>query len=109
MSRGPYKVSARLFRDWWERLIGLDAEEPDDDGRGNLLEFLYHLGRRVGATEVYLVEGERTPGSRFDTVCFRRRLSATFDWDNGEIDMAGMLVDPEVLIAALVGETGISE
>jgi hypothetical protein len=105
----PRMVRAPVFFAWWKRLVELTRDDPANAGARNLLDGLYECGLRAGATEPVVEWAEGRTENAFGTMYRGGRPAATFDWVNGEIAFAGGVPDAEVLIAALVKETGIKE
>jgi hypothetical protein len=106
---GPRIVSAATFAAWWMKLVELSEEQPDDNGIYNLITTLYDVGRRSRATEPHFSREARTPETPLGVYRREWRLAPDFDWITGEIDISGLRVEPETLVATLVRTTGIKE
>ena len=116
----PYMVPASQFLAWWQRVVELEAELPEEMSefewlsRGQpiraLLSDLVDVGIAAGAVIPYA--RDNPDGS----IEFGERIVPDFDWEHGEIDFQarrhlwsdGIDRAPS-LVARLVKTTGIPE
>ena len=107
----PVSVSAATFKDWYERLEEIVADDPGVVAPGNvrsaviLLHDLVNIGLRCGAVDVVVTRSTGPIG--FAHLSYRYPLQPAFNW-GGIIALAPQARDcpPEALIAEIAAATG---
>lgn len=101
MNEEPRMVQYPVFQSWWDGIIELSQQSPNDKDLDALLGALQVIGRQAGAIHAQ--------GSSFDI---------NRDWQGEAIDFAidpqlmlewSRRYEPAILIARLIKVTGISE